>query len=238
MNFSSRGPPDTPATPKDSSDPYIELAIQKSPTNPPAAFLWQPPSKILNTEVNFKIGGNFVYPPLSLTKEECENIDNVVFVAGGVGVNPIISMIAAMDLKGITTVSGKPVWISPLGVGGMRRRIRVLYASKREENGEMVFEKRLESIARRWEAVNDVDLQVCFWETGEAPRDESDEGVVKRRKGRITHEDLMEALGSEDLRGNSVVYVCGVPEMTDEFVEVLSNAEGMEERRVLCEKWW
>jgi hypothetical protein len=35
-----------------------------------------------------------------------------------------------------------------------------------------------------------------------------------------------------------VVYVCGVPDMTNEFVDLLRKTEGMEEKRVLCEKWW
>lgn len=240
--FTITSPPQTCLKPRseDSPDPYIELAIQRSPHNPPAAFLWKESSEILNSELSFKVGGNFAFPPLPLSKEECEKLDNVVFVAGGVGVNPIMSMISAMDWKGIFTNNGmgKPVWGSPVGVGGMRRRVRVLYASKREEGGHILFERRLESIARRWEAVDGVDLQLAFWETGEAPRDESDDGVVKRRKGRITHDDLMEALGPEDQRVNTVVYVCGVPDMTDDFVEVLRHAKGMDERRVLCEKWW
>lgn len=39
-----------------------------------------------------------------------------------------------------------------------------------------------------------------------------------------------------------MVYVCGVPGMTDEFVRALvapaPGGFGMEERRVLFEKWW
>jgi len=29
-----------------------------------------------------------------------------------------------------------------------------------------------------------------------------------------------------------------LPTMTDEFVELLKKAPGMDEKRVLCEKWW
>lgn len=55
---------------------------------------------------------------------------------------------------------------------------------------------------------------------------------------RIGREDLMEALGPVEQRKGVVVYVCGPARMTDEFVEVMGRAEGMEAGRVFCEKWW
>ena len=58
------------------------------------------------------------------------------------------------------------------------------------------------------------------------------------QKRRILHSDLLNALGPEHKRAGTVVYVCGPPKMTDEFVEVMRRAEGMSEERVLCEKWW
>lgn len=39
-------------------------------------------------------------------------------------------------------------------------------------------------------------------------------------------------------RDSVVAYVCGPAGMTDEVVDVLSKAEGMEQGRVLCERWW
>ena len=55
---------------------------------------------------------------------------------------------------------------------------------------------------------------------------------------RITHKDLTEAIGPAAQRSGVVVYVCGVPSMTDDFVDFLRGTEGVEEKRVLCEKWW
>ena len=61
--------------------------------------------------------------------------------------------------------------------------------------------------------------------------------VVRRR---MVVRDVEEAVG-EDKEG-AVVYVCGVPGMTDEFVRGLvapaPEGVGMDERRVLFEKWW
>lgn len=63
------------------------------------------------------------------------------------------------------------------------------------------------------------------------------EGIPFKRR-RITVEDIAEAVG-EDKRF-AVVYVCGVPAMTDEFVEKLTSPQGLglEPHRVLYEKWW
>lgn len=55
---------------------------------------------------------------------------------------------------------------------------------------------------------------------------------------RVTHEDLFKALGPVSERRGVVAYVCGPSRMTDEFINVVGSQEGMEEGRVLCEKWW
>ena len=55
---------------------------------------------------------------------------------------------------------------------------------------------------------------------------------------RVTHKDLIQALGPVSERHGVVAYVCGPSGMTDEYTKVLGSQEEMEERRVLCEKWW
>lgn len=55
---------------------------------------------------------------------------------------------------------------------------------------------------------------------------------------RIARKDLVDALGPPSERSGIVAYVCGVPPMTDQFVNLLQGAEGMDRRRVRCEKWW
>ncbi len=62
--------------------------------------------------------------------------------------------------------------------------------------------------------------------------------VVKTHRRRIRHRDLHAALGPVSERDATVAYVCGPAGMTDEFVEVLGKAEGMDSRRVFCERWW
>ncbi|KAI4288487.1 MAG: hypothetical protein L6R35_002255 [Caloplaca aegaea] len=76
------------STPKDAkwSDGkpgFLELAIQKSPNNPPAAWLWRPEQEILTSGVIVRVGGDFVWPPPNVNPA---SITRLVFVAGGVGI--------------------------------------------------------------------------------------------------------------------------------------------------------
>ncbi|EXJ74442.1 uncharacterized protein A1O5_02738 [Cladophialophora psammophila CBS 110553] len=236
--FTITSPPQSSSQSQD--DPHIELAVQSSPSNPPAAYLWRPAQEILNSTVTFRVGGNFVYPPPTLSQEGCQKLDRVVFVAGGVGINPIMSMISALDVLGADKA------------GGMTRTVRVLYASRRDKKNdetgsaeeEILFEKRLKDIAEKWKNHDRVDFKYTLFVTsGESgtertKEDEVEDGNMATRYRRITHDDLFEALGPEGGRDHTVVYVCGLPAMTDEFVALLAKAPGMEERRVLCEKWW
>jgi hypothetical protein len=72
------------STPEDlKREGYLELAIQRSPNNPPAAWLWQKQDKIEGSELLIRAGGNFVWPPPGI---DINTIQNLVFVAGGVGI--------------------------------------------------------------------------------------------------------------------------------------------------------
>ena len=55
---------------------------------------------------------------------------------------------------------------------------------------------------------------------------------------RFDRKDLQAALGPIEEREKVVAYVCGPPSMTDWAVDVLKGSVGMDEKRVLCEKWW
>lgn len=173
---------------------------------------------------------------MSLSMSEFQSINNIVLIAGGVGINPIMSMIAAMEMQGAKRL------------GGLPSRLRMLYTSKRgiDSDGkpeEILFEQRLQAIAAKSaEKHRDVDFKYTLFETSKNNNEDTNKPdrpanmtVLHRR---ITHDDLFEALGPEDKRPNTVVYVCGLPDMTDKYVELLQKAPGMEEKRVLCEKWW
>lgn len=62
---------------------YLELAVQKSPGNPAAAWLWQQSIVIINSELMVRVGGSFVWPPPNV---KMQDIKKVIFIAGGVGI--------------------------------------------------------------------------------------------------------------------------------------------------------
>jgi hypothetical protein len=69
--------------PDSGHNPFLELAVQRSPGNPPAAWLWQSPEAIIGKEVKVRVGGSFVWPPPNI---DYATIKRAVFIAGGVGI--------------------------------------------------------------------------------------------------------------------------------------------------------
>ena len=72
--------------------------------------------------------------------------------------------------------------------------------------------------------------------------DDKNESMIKllpeHHPRRMTQDDILKALGDPEQRESTVCYICGPPQMTDETVTFVSDLEGMEGSRVLCEKWW
>ncbi|KAF8541275.1 hypothetical protein BDD12DRAFT_908819 [Trichophaea hybrida] len=72
------------------SSPTLSLSIRAAPENPAAAWLWQKYEDVLGKEVKVRVGGAFVFPPPGV---ERGGVERVVMLAGGVGVNPFLSMV-------------------------------------------------------------------------------------------------------------------------------------------------
>ena len=62
---------------------FLELAVQRSPRNPAAGWLWRPEAEILGETLLVRVGGSFVWPPPGV---DVEGVERVVLIAGGVGV--------------------------------------------------------------------------------------------------------------------------------------------------------
>ncbi|KAI9874013.1 MAG: hypothetical protein M1830_010295 [Pleopsidium flavum] len=203
----------------DHSDGYVELAIQKSPRNPPAAWLWRPENDILGSHLLVRAGGSFVWPPPC---DDVQRLKRAVFIAGGVGVNPLMSILSHLHQ-----------------LDQMPEEVRFLYTLRQPEPEERIlFLSRLEAIA---ESVTATRFRLQLYLTGgSSPSSPKIEGTPRTtvQHRRVTHSDLIEAISNPEDRAGAVCYICGPPAMTDEFVDVLRHAEGMEEERVLCEKWW
>lgn len=110
---------------------------------------------------------------------------------------------------------------------------------------EILFLPRLSDLVAA-EADPNVTLSLFLTGTG-------DDGVIEHGRlpnrtfgRRLEQADLLKAVdgykqnvfGAEHDRKNTLCYVCGPPQMTDEIVAFLSKQEGLHEDRVLCEKWW
>jgi hypothetical protein len=63
--------------------PYLCLAIQRSADNPVAEWFWSSKEVITGVRLRVRVGGSFVWPPPSV---DLDTVDNVIFVAGGVGI--------------------------------------------------------------------------------------------------------------------------------------------------------
>jgi len=125
----------------------------------------------------------------------------------------------------------------------MPDNVQLLYATKGSslKIKEVLFANRILSIASEYAASR---LQVQFYLT--TARDAKVSGTAEKadlnnvlsKTGRISRQDIEEALGDVEDRRDTVCYVCGPRQMTDELVETVGKMEGMEAERVLCEKWW
>ncbi|EGR46373.1 uncharacterized protein TRIREDRAFT_66286 [Trichoderma reesei QM6a] len=208
-----------------SESPYFELAVQESPENEPAAWLWRPVGEILGERLRVRVGGRFVFPPLApLAKKNdaSDGLKRVVFVAGGVGVNPLVSMLSYIADNEQTTPFVDDVVF--------------LYASKVPRSGnfsDILFLDRITRFFGEGKVKGRVKLGIGTDSAG-AMRDMNGTRVEVQRR-RITSADVAEAVGDGRDPG-TVVYVCGPRVMTDELVERL--AKFVDPRRVLTEKWW
>jgi hypothetical protein len=224
----------------DSEYPYLELAIQRSPSNPPAAFLFRPIEEILGSTLRVRVGGSFVFPPASIP---ASSIRRVIFIAGGVGINPLISM-----LSHIAELEGH------LSQNSFDTEVHFFYSSRLLGGGltgdttDNVNERMqhvlfLDRLATAW-VEGHVKGKLRLFFTGNPPRPSgkvSLQGMdFETHFRRMSLEDLRAVVGDRDQGLDSVAYVCGVPEMTDEFVRLLTSDRGlcMDKERVFSEKWW
>ncbi|KAI9655461.1 MAG: hypothetical protein M1831_004878 [Alyxoria varia] len=226
--------------------PYIELAIQRSPRYAPAAWAWQegnPSSNILRTTLHVRVGGNFVWPPRNGPTPE-----RAVFVAGGVGINPFMSMLSHMDATNTWPKGG----------------VTLMYGSKTaahrinqdpSDSTDVLFFSKLWALSNR----NPGHMQLKLFLTGTTIRNASDslheqsDLIAKRRdtavrtwncrmdlsyirRVLINHDD--DKYLDKAVSKNTIVYVCGPQAMTDTFVEEIQRMGVISPVSVLCEKWW
>ena len=164
----------------------------------------------------------------------------VVFVAGGVGVNPVMSMVgdiaerqqqredvevevlygSKMPSAGLAGILFLDRLTSMFKEGKVKGRLRVFLTSYEGAEG----------------GVRTTTTTTTTTETGYEELEEEMKGV-EIKKGRISVDELIEAvkIGHDD---EKLVYICGPPRMTDEFVGLLVQGNVVDQNRIMTEKWW
>lgn len=182
----------------------ILLLAVKFSKHPPAHWI-HTKCKIGDTLL-LRAGGDFYFDP----KPE-EGGVNVLLVAGGVGINPMYSMVSHM---------------ADLNAGARRRypgKMVLLYSAKTFT--ELIFKNHIEEISS-----NNPNILAHFFAT----RDPSVTAPVHaRRIGREDIEKVLKDLGAKKLK----VYMCGPSRMIHDM-EDHCFACGVIEKQIFYERWW
>jgi len=199
----------------------LELAVKYS-NHPPAK--WVHTKCRPGDSAGLKVGGNFFFDPLSFSAPPSPRSSNslsspisaesLFLVAGGVGINPILSILEEFSAnvnKGTISSTAKAT---------------LLYsASKREE---LLFKDRIDSLVKSVPGV-----VVDYFVTRETPPPVSTESTSPYIWRRISKSDLKTKLAGH----SSQSYLCGPPSMIDSLVESLRDI-GVADERIHFEKWW
>lgn len=151
-----------------------------------------------------------------------------MLVAGGIGVNPFVAILAHFCVTGVRPES-----------------VTLLYTvgAQVSEYADVVWLQRLAAMMAFLQRMQSGQAHTRFTlylskdqvpRVGTAP-DGVDDVQVGRR---LSVQDVIDALGGPQRMRESVCYVCGPKGMTDAFVDVLQRHPGMDENRLMFEKWW
>jgi len=168
-----------------------------------------------------------VWPP-PLNPSEVEGLKKLVFIAGGVGINPLISILSH---------------VRELKSSGMMYPKEIVFVYSVKDPGDDVDRKsKILFLDRVVSCLGELGGTLKLFLTGEGQGDggiiEVDGKTVVFQRRRVGHGDVLDALGPVEDRGDVVCYICGVPTMTDDLVDFMQKADGMDQRKVLFERWW
>ncbi|XP_005317306.2 oxidoreductase NAD-binding domain-containing protein 1 isoform X1 [Ictidomys tridecemlineatus] len=187
----------------------IELAV-KYTNHPPA--LWIHNKCTLDSEVAVRVGGEFFFDP-----QPTDAPRNLVLIAGGVGINPLLSILRySADLHRDRANKGSGYEIGT---------IKLFYSAK--NTSELLFKKNILNL------VNEFPEKIaCSLHVTKQTTQISAELKPYITEGRITEEEIKDHISKETL-----FYICGPPPMTDFFSKQLENNHVPKEH-ICFEKWW
>ncbi|XP_058409542.1 oxidoreductase NAD-binding domain-containing protein 1 isoform X1 [Diceros bicornis minor] len=187
----------------------IELAV-KYANHPPA--LWIHNQCTLDSEVAVRVGGEFFFDP-----QPADASRNLVLIAGGVGINPLLSILRhSADLHRARADKGSGYEIGT---------IKLFYSAK--TTSELLFKKNILDL------VNEFPEKIaCSLHVTKQTTQISAELKPYITEGRITEKEIRDHISKETL-----FYICGPPPMTDFFSKQLENSHVPKEH-ICFEKWW
>uniref|UniRef100_A0A8C3WR91 Oxidoreductase NAD-binding domain-containing protein 1 n=1 Tax=Catagonus wagneri TaxID=51154 RepID=A0A8C3WR91_9CETA len=187
----------------------IELAV-KYTNHPPA--LWIHNQCTLDSEVAVRVGGEFFFDP-----KPTDASRNLVLIAGGVGINPLLSILwHTADLH--------REWVNK-GRGYEIGTIRLFYSAK--NTSELLFKKIILDL------VNEFPEKIaCSLHVTKQTTQISADLKPYVMEGRLTEKEIKDHISKETL-----FYICGPPPMTDFFSKELERSHVPREH-ICFEKWW
>nr|XP_002716235.1 oxidoreductase NAD-binding domain-containing protein 1 [Oryctolagus cuniculus]XP_008264266.1 oxidoreductase NAD-binding domain-containing protein 1 [Oryctolagus cuniculus]XP_051674453.1 oxidoreductase NAD-binding domain-containing protein 1 [Oryctolagus cuniculus] len=187
----------------------IELAV-KYANHAPA--LWVHNQCTLDSEVAVRVGGEFFFDP-----QPTDASRNLVLIAGGVGINPLLSILRhAADLHREREDKGSGYEIGT---------VKLFYSAK--STSELLFKKNILNLVNEFPGKIACSLHVTKQTTQIGA--ELEPYITE---GRITEEELRDHISRETL-----FYICGPPPMTDFFSRHLEDSHVPREH-IRFEKWW
>uniref|UniRef100_A0A8B9WNG9 Oxidoreductase NAD-binding domain-containing protein 1 n=1 Tax=Bos mutus grunniens TaxID=30521 RepID=A0A8B9WNG9_BOSMU len=187
----------------------IELAV-KHANHPPA--LWIHNQCTLDSEVAVRVGGEFFFDP-----QPTDASRNLVLIAGGVGINPLLSILRhAADLLRERASKGQ---------GYEMGTVRLLYSAK--DTSELLFKKNILDLVNEFPEKIACSLHV----TKQTTQITADLRPYITEGG-ITQKEIRDHISKETL-----FYICGPPPMTDFFSKELESSHVPREH-ICFEKWW
>uniref|UniRef100_A0A9L0SFX3 Oxidoreductase NAD binding domain containing 1 n=1 Tax=Equus caballus TaxID=9796 RepID=A0A9L0SFX3_HORSE len=187
----------------------IDLAV-KYTNHPPA--LWIHNQCTLDSEVAVRVGGEFFFDP-----QPADTSRNLVLIAGGVGINPLLSILRhSADLHRAQADKGS---------GYAMGTVKLFYSAK--NTSELLFKKNILDL------VNEFPEKIaCSLHVTKQTTQISAELKPYITEGRITEKEIRDHISKETL-----FYICGPPPMTDFFSKQLENSHVPKEH-ICFEKWW
>lgn len=201
------------SSPKDLHEKsIIELGVKYS-EHPPA--FWIHNKCHVGSKVHMRVGGNFYYDPML----GVDQIPDLLLIAGGVGVNPLYSIVRHVA----------DICSEPQSQNQYTGKIALLFSAKNTD--ELLFKDSLLEFSHSFPSIS------CqFFTTNYKLEEKTPADNKQNVQGRISHSTIQEAISGLD-RSNFTCFICGPPPMIQDVTDILRKLE-IAEHRIHFEKWW